>query len=57
MKFILYKEDKNIFNFRLKKEHEDLFSNVVENIVLSYIEKEPITLEIYKQFNEEFSFD
>lgn len=54
MRFIIYKEDKKIFNFKLSKENLNLFSKIVENIVLLFLEKPPLTLKIYKQFTEEF---
>ncbi len=54
MRFVLYKEDENVFKFKLTEKHQELFSNVMENIILIYLEKEPVTLEIYKQFDEEF---
>ena len=55
MRFTIYKEDKKIFNFKLNQKNLDLFAKIVENIVLLFLETNPITLKIYKQFTEEFS--
>ncbi len=56
MRFTLYKEENYMFKFRLEKEQLNFFSKVVEHIVLAFVEKEPLTLKIYKQFSEEFKF-
>ena len=54
MRFTLYKEQKHIFKFSLAKEHLMFFSKIIEMVVLAFIEKEPLTLKVYKQFSEEF---
>ena len=54
MRFIIYKDGKDIFKFKLEKSHLDLLGEVIEKSILSIIEKEPLTLKIYKEFKEEF---
>lgn len=54
MRFILYKNDMDIFKFKLEEKHLEMLCFIVENVVLQFIEKEPLTLQIYKQFDEEF---
>ena len=54
MRFIIYKEDKDIFKFRLGKEHLNLLGTVSENVILYILEKEPLSLRIYKELEEEF---
>ena len=54
MRFIIYKDKKDIFKFKLEKNHLNLLGKVVEKSILSIIEKEPLTLKIYKEFKEEF---
>lgn len=56
MRFIIYKGDRDIFKFRLEKKHSDLLEKIVESVVLSVLEKEPLTLKVYKQFKEGFEF-
>lgn len=57
MRFIIYKEDKDIFKFKLEKKHLKIFCNIIENIVLIFIERKPLTLKIYKQFKEEINLN
>ena len=57
MRFIIYKEDKDIFKFKLEKEQLKFFRNIVENIVLMLVEKKPLTLKIYKQFKEDIKLN
>lgn len=52
MRFIIYKEEKDLFKFKLEEKHLKIFCNIIENIVLMFIEKKPLTLKIYKQFKE-----
>ena len=57
MRFIIYKDNKDIFNFKLEKEQLKFFCNIVENIVLMLIEKKPLTLKIYKQIKEDIKLN
>ena len=50
MRFIIYKNDKDIFNFRLDDISFKFLSKLVEECVLIFSENEPITLKIYKKF-------
>ena len=54
MRFTIYKGQKHIFKFSLETKQLNFFSKIAEIVVLAFIEKEPLTLKIYKQFNEEF---
>ena len=50
MRYIIYKEDKDIFKFKLYPKHLDFLAHLVEHCVLIFAEKEPTTLNIYHQF-------
>lgn len=50
MRFIIYKNDRDIFNFRLKTDSLNFLSKLVENCVLIFSESELKTLKIYRQF-------
>ena len=49
MRYIIYNEEKYIFNFRLSKENLKVLSFLVERVMLLILEREPITLRIYKE--------
>lgn len=52
MRYVVYKEDRHIFKFKLDKKYLVFLSNLVENMVLLYLEKDIITLKIYKELVE-----
>ena len=54
MRYVIYKDDKDIFKFKIHPEQLKYLSNLIEKIVLTFSEKKPITLKIYHQFNREF---
>ena len=54
MRYIIYKDDKDIFKFKINHDQLEYLSNLIEKIVLIFTEKELSTLKIYHQFNEEF---
>ena len=54
MRYIIYKDDKDIFKFKIKPDQLEYLSSLTEKTVLIFTEKELSTLKIYHQFNEEF---
>ena len=54
MRYIIYKDDKDIFKFKLEASQLDFLSKLVEKSVMIYVEKELVTLKIYHQFTGEF---
>ena len=50
MRFIIYKNEKEIFNFRLNAVSMKRLSKIVENYVLLFTEGELKTLKVYRQF-------
>lgn len=54
MRYIIYKDDKDIFKFKLEASQLDFLSKLIEKIVMIYVEKELVTLKIYHQFTGEF---
>ena len=49
MRYIIYNNEKFIFNFRLSKTNLEILSFLVERVMLLVLEKEPVTLKIYKE--------
>lgn len=54
MRFIIYKDDRDIFKFRLDINSQNSLSCLVERLVLIFLESKPKTLNIYHQFCKEF---
>lgn len=54
MRFIIYKNDNDIFKFRLNLNQLKNLSNLTQHCVLILLEHKPKTLLIYNQFQEEF---
>ena len=56
MRFIIFKDAKDIFKFKLEKKQLDLLAKITEREILILLEKEPLTLKVYKEFKEELKF-
>lgn len=53
MRFIIFKDDKDIFKFKLYFKHLKSLSELTQYCVLILLEHEPKTLKIYDQFKDE----